>query len=382
MAMKRKRNLPKGISYREERNDYMGRFRYDGENYCVYGKTVDETLKKLNDRRYEVTHDMYFKETEVTVNSWFLTWIKEYKRMEVKKGTIINYTETYKSYIEKKLGKRKLKDIRPDQIQHLFNEMAEQYAKQTIKLVKAVLNGMYRQAIINRLVRDNPVSVTRIPKTKTKEKKKAMTQEEQEIFMKYAEGTICENIISFALGTGMRIGEIRALQWQDVDFNEKIIRVRHTLKTSKGEGYWLDTAKSESSVREIFMLERIYYLLKEEKREQNKRKLRAGIYWQPDEGLENLVFTTDEGRPYSHSKVNTEIKKIQERMTEDGIIMFKITPHIFRHTFATRALENGLPVKAVQEFLGHSSSAITLDTYSHVSNKWKREEMKKMENII
>ena len=160
MAMERKRNLPKGISYREERNDYMGRFRYDGENYCVYGKTVDETLKKLNDRRYEVTHDMYFKETEVTVNAWFLTWIKEYKRMEVKKGTLISYKETYKSYIKEELGKRKLKDIRPDQIQHLFNEMAEQYAKQTIKLVKAVLNGMYRQAIINRLVSDNPVSVT------------------------------------------------------------------------------------------------------------------------------------------------------------------------------------------------------------------------------
>ena len=81
------------------------------------------------------------------------------------------------------------------------------------------------------------------------------------------------------------------------------------------------------------MLERIYYLLKEEKRERNKRRLRAGIYWQPDEGLENLVFTTEEGRAYSHTKVNTEIKKIQERMTEDGIIMFKITPHIFRHPY-------------------------------------------------
>lgn len=382
MAMERKRNLPKGISYREKRNDYMGRFRYDGENYCVYGKTIDEVEEKLSNLRYEVTHDMYFKEAEITVNSWFMTWIREYKRMEVKKGTVIDYMETYKSYIQKELGRKKLKEVRPDQVQHLFNEMAEQYAKQTIKLTKAVLNGMYKQAIINRLVRDNPVSVTRIPKTKSKEKKKAMTQEEQEIFMKYVEGTVCENIISFALGTGMRIGEIRALQWQDVDFNAKVIRVRHTLKTSKGEGYWLDTAKSETSVREIFMLGRIYHLLKEEKKEQNKRKLRAGIYWQPDEGLENLVFTTDEGRPYSHTKVNTEVKKIQERMKEDGISMFKITPHTFRHTFATRGLENGIPVKVMQELLGHSSSAITLDTYSHVSDKWKREEMQKLEKII
>lgn len=382
MAIERKRNLPKGISYREKRNDYMGRFRYDGENYCVYGKTIDEAEEKLSNLRYEVTHDMYFKEAEITVNSWFMTWIREYKRMEVKKGTVIDYMETYKSYIQKELGRKKLKEVRPDQVQHLFNEMAEQYAKQTIKLAKAVLNGMYKQAIINRLVRDNPVSVTRIPKTKSKEKKKAMTQEEQEIFMKYVEGTVCENIISFALGTGMRIGEIRALQWQDVDFNAKVIRVRHTLKTSKGEGYWLDTAKSETSVREIFMLGRIYHLLKEEKKEQNKRKLRAGIYWQPDEGLENLVFTTDEGRPYSHTKVNTEVKKIQERMKEDGISMFKITPHTFRHTFATRGLENGIPVKVMQELLGHSSSAITLDTYSHVSDKWKREEMQKLEKII
>ena len=85
MAMKQKKVLPQGIRYREDRDDYMGRFQDEGETYWVYGKTVDETLKKLNDRRYEVTHDMYFKETEVTVNSWFATWIKEYKRMEVKK---------------------------------------------------------------------------------------------------------------------------------------------------------------------------------------------------------------------------------------------------------------------------------------------------------
>ncbi len=181
----------------------------------------------------------------------------------------------------------------------------------------------------------------------------------------------------------MRIGEIRGLQWKNVDFKNHLIHVRTTLKYGgKGKGYRLDTPKSESSERSIYMLPDIAELLSNERTLQSRRKIMAGDYWEPCEGLEDLVFTTSNGRPLHVSKVNIEIKKIQQAMIDDGINMPPITPHLIRHMFATRCLEKGIPPKVVQDILGHSTIEMTLDTYSHVLPDFNEKEMMKLQDVI
>ena len=119
MAVKKDiQNLPKGITLRADGN-YMGRFSYYGERYTLYDKDVKKLQKKLEELRYELEHGLYAKENKITIDDWFHTWIKEYKVPSVKRGTIGVYEDTYSSYIKKPLGKKKLKDLRPEQIQNL-----------------------------------------------------------------------------------------------------------------------------------------------------------------------------------------------------------------------------------------------------------------------
>ena len=152
------RKLPRGITYRASDNRYMGRFMYYGESFSVYGKTVKETSKKLEELKYEVEHKLYFKETDVTFNAWFETWISVYKKPSVKTGTIDLYTQTYHAYIKSKFGNKRLRDVRNDQIQEFYNTMSEKYSRNTLEVCRAVLNGMYEVAVRNEMLQKNPVS--------------------------------------------------------------------------------------------------------------------------------------------------------------------------------------------------------------------------------
>lgn len=374
-------NLPKGVCFLENRQQFMGRFQYNKQSYTFYSKDLNFLVQKMKRAKYELSLGLDIKQKSYSVNEWHEIWIK-YKESEVKHGTILDYRETYRAYIEQPLGKKQIKRVTSDHIQDIYDDLATKYSKCTLKLVRAVLNGMFTYALRKKVILKNPLEITYLPKIKKPARKEILSAEQQKIFLKYSEGNVCEGIIKLAAGTGMRIGEIRGLQWKNVDFSHHVIHVKATLKYGKGEGYWLDTPKSESSERSIYMLPAIADLLRKERLLQNRRKIMAGDYWEPDEGLEDLVFTTDTGRPFHLAKVNIEIKKIQQAMIDDGIDMPHITPHLIRHMFATRSLEKGIPPKVLQEILGHSSIEMTLDIYSHVLPDLKEKEMQKLADII
>lgn len=192
-------NLPEGITKRED-GRYMGRFRYAGERYTIYGKSIKETEKKLADLRYEVEHGLYAREENITVSSWFEIWISEYKSTVVKQGTISAYRVCYDTYIKSTLGKKKLKDIRPEHIQKLYNDLFKQeYSRNTIELVSIVLSGMYKQALKNKLIRENPVPLATLPRMADQLERRVMTVEEQKIFMEYSKESIFYDMLVLAL---------------------------------------------------------------------------------------------------------------------------------------------------------------------------------------
>lgn len=180
------RKLPKDITLRADGN-YMGRFTYYGERYTLYDKDLRRLQRKLEELRYELEHGLYAKESLITLDDWFSTWIKEYKEPSVKRGTIGVYKDTYEAYIKKPLGKKKLKDLRPEQVQNLYNTLKVQgYSRSTIELVSVVLSGMYKQAFKNQIIRMNPIPHTTLPKIGEQPKRRVLTMEEQELFMKTA----------------------------------------------------------------------------------------------------------------------------------------------------------------------------------------------------
>lgn len=378
------KQLPKGIVQRAD-GLYMGRFQFEGEIYPpIYDKDLKVVEKKLNDLRYEVTHQMYTRNSKVTLDEWFEIWLTEYRKVRVKLGTQEVYRNTYNARISPVLGKKRITSIRMEQIQKLYNTLAEKnYAEGSIKLVGVILYGMFKQAMKSGIVGKNPVAMATIPKAKERKERIALTVEEQKIFQDYAvKYSEYYRLFILALCTGMRNGEIRGLCWSDVDFKNRIIHVTGTLKYIKGVGHYKETPKTKTSKRDIPMLGICYDLLKEQQEIQYNQRLQADVEWKPLEGLGEVVFTTNNGKPVYRERVTSEILKIIRRIHSDGIEFPDITFHVLRHTFATRGLEQGIALKTMQSILGHTTLAMTSDLYSHVLPTTKAKEMEKMEAVF
>lgn len=375
------KKFPKGITQRKD-GRYMGRFEYAGDKYTVYGKSLQEVKKKLEDKRYETEHGLYSKETNITVQAWFEIWIIEYKSMSVKRGTIVAYRNAYKTYVDKSIGKRKLKDVRAEHIQKIYNDMHQKgYKRSTIETVSIVLGGMFKQAMKNEMIMKNPVGLATLPKETTKIERRVLNQEEQRIFLNYAKDSQYAPIFEFALSTGMRGGEIRALTWDCIDFTGKMIHVKSTLKKEAGR-FYIDTPKTMSSYRDIPILDNVLRILKKQRLWQSEKKLQLGAEWKCCEGLEQLVFTTNVGTPIDKEYLKNSIDGTVARINADGIKFEHLSMHTFRHSFATRCIEEGMNPQTLKAILGHSKLATTMDLYAHVLPDTKAQEMQKIANLF
>ncbi len=377
----RGKELPKGITQRKD-GRYFAQITRCGNRYVVYDRNLKDIKKKFADLSYELDHGLYAKEENISFSSWFDIWLVVYKSAHVKRGTICLYRDIYNRYLKDILGSRKLKDIRVDHIQKIYNDLhSAEYSGNTIELVSTVLNGMYKQAMKNKIVRENPVASATLPKKKRPEKVRAMTVEEQDIFVRFSKESNLHDLFRTALYTGLRSGELRGLEWKNIDFENKVIRVRKTLLFINHD-YILDDPKTESSKRDIPMVESLCLILKQHKIYQNKQRLMMGDKWRPKNGLEDLVFTTETGYPINRDMLKVEVNRIVAKINDAGIKYQHITPHYWRHTFSVRCLESGMGYKTLQTILGHSKLSMTMDLYAHVMPNTKAAEMDKIDGMV
>ena len=321
---------------------------------------------------------------DFTLEEWYNYWKENFKTTTVKRGTLESYDSIFKLYIQPFLGDIKLVEIRSNEIQRLYNELARNdYSKATINLIHALLNNLFRQAFRMEQIDKNPTELLILPRGRQKQERRVLNRTEQEILLHYLVGTELETLVIFALSTGMRIGEITGLTWEHIDFEKSEVHVCEILKQERNGSFYKDIPKTAKSNRVIPLLPQIAEKLKVHKKMQDKRrqtgrmpKAREYAY------LGKLVFTRPDGTPYTDLQLCRQLKRIVTEINQDGIEFGNLTPHCLRHTFATRALENGMSAKVVQELLGHSSITMTLDLYTHVLHQTKCEEMQKLASLF
>lgn len=386
------RKLPKGISIRKD-GRYQARYTLNGKRHSIYGKTQREVEKKLRDAQYEIDHGIYAKPDRITVDSWYKEWVKEYRENVVRETTLINNGKCYK-HAASEIGGMKLQAVRPEHIQRVLNKMKrEGYSGGYIDNTRIVMNMLFQQAYMNGMIISNPVSRVVMPKVAARENpnRRALTEREQKIFLLCVDRRKPFYAPLFYVGfsTGMRIGEINALEWQDIDFENMEICVAGTMVKVAGKEFRKGPVKTGHSRRNIPMLPEVAMRLKRHRLEQANLRMMLEDKWEPAKGLEHLVFTTMFGKPltalsvgrYIHSAVNTvnreEVKQAAAERREPEL-METFCPHSMRHTFATRALEKGIPPKVVQSYLGHASIDMTMNIYTHVTAELEREEIKKI----
>lgn len=370
MAVDKKgRKLPKGI--RQRGQGYEGRLMYEHQPYIVHGRTIGETQKALTDLKYRLEHGMYINNARLTFDEWFNTWMEDYKKNQVKIGTYLNYRKYYAGMIKGEIGQKQVNSIRGDDIQRIYNTwVKKEYAISTIKIASAVLNGCFKQAEKNGLIERNPVKFATLPRKGKKRKKiKVLTKDQQMLFMEYARQSYLYNLFEVMIRTGMRSGEVRGLIYGlDIDKKKRVIHIQRTLKYESRIGFFTDTPKTKSSEREIPLTKEVEQYL------DTQQKLRWGNVIRMD----RFLFCNYNGDPLSRECLQGEIDRIVNQIRKDGYEFPRITSHVFRHTFATRAIEAGMQPQVLKAILGHSSLAMTMDLYSHVLPDLKAEEMEKI----
>lgn len=373
-----KEKLPSNITRRKDMRLY-GRFRYQGETYELYRDkdyNPKKLKKELDDLRYEIEHGLKGKQITLKLNDLFEIWIKDYK-VNNKQGCLQTYVHVYNTIIKSQMGNKKINDINHNHIQSFINGLRENYSLSRIKLAHIVLSSMFEVAIINNWIVKNPAKKIQFPK-EIKKERRVMSKKEQELFLKFAMSSNYYDLYVVSLYTGMRIGEILGLQWDDIDFEKSNIHVSGTLTYIRGKGRIKDLPKSESSNRIIPMLSNVIYVLRARRNQQLKMKLALGEIYKE----QGYVFTCESGEPYWDTSIRVDMKRIIKEINESDIEFAPITPHTFRHTFATRCLEMGVKPKVLQKIMGHSQFAITMDLYGHVLEEEKENELQKLESII
>lgn len=385
--MPKKRGQGEGTISKREDGTWWGRITVgvdsDGKQKrkAFYGKTKAEVRKKMVAAQNDLNNGVYVEPSKLTVGQWIDIWIAEYKKNSIKPTTFVNYRARITTHIKPAIGQVKLKDLRVDTIQKMVNELNNNgLAPETIRGAYNNLHSALEQAVDNGLIQKNVASKVLLPKIE-KKAVRVFSTEEQNRFIEAAKDTYMGEVFMLDLGTGLRIGELLALTWNDISFEDEILRVNRTLNITKDyddlEAKWqktFGTPKTESSVRSIPLLPNIVILLKDIKRQQSARRLKLGSTYENS----NLVFATQLGRPLDPRNMQRTFASILKKAgIEQG---FHI--HCLRHTFATRGLENGIELKVMQELLGHSSIKMTADLYMHVLPDMKKSSMMKLKDTL
>lgn len=320
-----------------------------------------------------------FTASNIAFSDYLDYWIDNYVKINCKPTTLIYYQRSIKNHLKPYFKDKLLKQIGPAQIQEFLNSrMLNGLSKNSVSNFYGILSGSLKYAVYPLgYIKENPMTYVTMPKYSEKPKNsddlKIITLEQfNKIIERFPEGSSFYIPLQIAFNTGLRRGEVCALQWDNIDLDNKTISVEHTL-VSKGKGvYELGTPKTKSSYRTIDIGDTLVKILKRHKIWQKKNKLEYGQYYTDS----NYVCTKENGQLVT---IDT-IKYISRIVNYELKINFNF--HSLRHTHATMLLEAGANPKDIQKRLGHSKISTTLDTYSHVTKKMKNETVNILENII
>ena len=376
MAKKRRAN---GEGTIRERYDgrWEARYTHDSKIKSIYAKTQSEARKKLNQILNDIENNLHTEDTKISVSAWIDNWLYSYKKIEIKQKTFENYETLIKTHIRFAFTNITLKNLKTQHIQKFINEkMASGKSTRTVKYLYVLINGALEQALKNNLIVRNVAKAVTLPKQVTKERR-VLSPTEQERMIKLLDKERMGTAILLALNTGLRRGELLALRWSDYDKKAGCIIVKQNLSRLKGEDgkshLTFTTPKTKSSIRTIPLLPKMIAKLNEHYKIQSEYRLKVGRSWIDND----LIFPTDTGEPCDPRNLQRVLKRLSVKLDIPNV-----NPHSLRHSFATRALERGLSLKAIQKILGHNDISVTGNIYTHASTQLLEKEMQKLKTAF
>ncbi len=319
---------------------------------------------------------------DITLGQWLNKWLELYARPTIRQTTLVSYYGYINNHICPKIGKIKLSELRTEALQIFFNEKAVGercdgkdggLSPKTLRNIRMMLHAALKKAYEFDLISKNYVEFVNLPTVQLHEMR-VLSNQEQKLLLAELKKSKCKYklAIYIALTTGIRLGEVCGLKWENIDFSANQIKIRQTVgrtstldekaisKTYIYESY----PKTNSSVRNIPVNNSFIEKIKEWKSICSNSYCSNGfIFCSPENPLKPVEPKT--------------IQKTFEKIINNAGIK-KANFHALRHTFATKALESGIDMKTLSLLLGHADISTTMNRYVHVLDKKRREAM----NII
>ena len=308
--------------------------------------------------------------TQILLNEWLETYQKEH----IKARTYSRYQGLISMHILPALGATNISELGRREIQEFLTQQkkdgnirnGEKLSATSANMMLSVLNLAFEYACDMEYIEENPCLRVRRTKAETK-RIEAFTVEEQRAIESEIARSDDRRLhgVLLCLYTGLRIGELLGLTWDDVDFTKGVIKVTKTVYREKDEnGIWqlcVDTPKTKASDRVIPLPEYITNMLRQD-----------SVIAKTPYIVENKKGERMSIRSYQY---------LFEKLTERAGVR-KLNFHALRHTFATRAIECGMDIKTVADIMGHQNASITLNRYAHCMLNHKIEMMQKLPRIF
>jgi integrase len=318
--------------------------------------TLTEAKRELTRLLSAIDVGEHVDPSRVTLGDWLDTWITATKA-EVSGKTHERYAEIVRCYLRPALGAIPLQKLTTTHIAAAYGDFDRNPSPRTRRHVHRILTSALARAVEQqRLARNPAAALKRLPKVERKPVN-TLTVEQSTQLLGAIRHTTTYWPVLIALATGMRRGEILALRWKNVDLDSGTVRVVESLEQTK-VGLKFKSPKAEKA-RAAPLPRFAIAALREWKRKQAEALLRLGVRQDPD----TLVCPREDGKPKQPDSLTHEFTYLVARA---GVPRVRF--HDLRHSHATQLLAQGVHPKIVQERLGHSTIAITMDLYSHVSD--------------
>ncbi|WP_077596024.1 tyrosine-type recombinase/integrase [Oceanobacillus kimchii] len=371
---------------------YAGKDPITGKDNTPISKSGFRTKKDaqlaaaLVERQFH--NNEFIEPSKITFNALCDDWEKHYISSMKAKESSLRARKIALTHIRNEFGDIAMQKISKKAYQDVLDKLANKFSTNYVSSIHSSANMVFSYAKENKLIKDILTNDIKLPKKKKTVsdlekgdsiKEKFLEKEELEEFLTAAKNEGLDgDLLTFTLlaYTGLRVGEMVALKWSDIDFDNQTLTVFRTYynPTNNKTKYTLLTPKTETSHRTITIDKLVIDLLQLHKQEQDIIKNDNKPFYIDN----NFIFATNEGYPKTIKAISIRLQRLLKKTK----IKKDVTPHSFRHTHTSLLIEANVHIKEIQERLGHSDINTTMDIYAHMTKNIKKEASTKFGNLM